>query len=115
MVGEQVQILNLLVGWSLKVYKHATLKLNVAMKVLYFKKAWPEVQQRVSITLSSNVTEFQKINHFVIFDTLNISSPNKALNNTNQYCFKHTISHYHELREILRNILRTACVLLHVY
>jgi len=47
------------------------------------------------------VTEFQKINHFVTFDTLNISSSNKALHSTNRHCNEYRISQYHELPEIL--------------
>ena len=51
------------------------------------------------------VTGFQKINHFVTFNTLNISSSNKALHSTNQHCSELKISLYHELPEILWNIL----------
>ena len=56
--------------------------------------------------------DFGKINHFVTFDTLNISSSNKALHSTNQLFSEHRISLCNELLEILWNILRTVCVLL---
>ena len=56
------------------------------------------------------VTGFRKINHFVTFDILNISTSNKALHSINQHCSEHRISLCHELPEILWNIYS-----LHVY
>ena len=61
---------------------------------------------------TTNVTGFRKINHFVTFDTLNISSSNKTLHSTNKHYFEHRIFLYHELPEILLNILKATCVLL---
>ena len=58
------------------------------------------------------VTEFRKIDYFVTFNTLNISSSSKALFGTNQICFEHRISLYNKLPEVLGNILKAACVLL---
>jgi len=58
------------------------------------------------------VTGFRKINHFVTFGTLNISSSNKVLHSTSRHCSEYRIIQYHELPEILSNILRTACILL---
>ena len=58
------------------------------------------------------VTGFEKINHFVTFDTLNISSLNKAFHSINQHNSELSISLYHELLETFRNISRAACVLL---
>jgi len=58
------------------------------------------------------VTGFRKISHFVTFDTLNISSSNKALHCTNQPFSEHRISLCYELLEMLWIILKAACVLL---
>jgi len=47
------------------------------------------------------VTGFRKINHFVTFDTINISivSSSKALHSTNQHCFEHRIFLYHNYQQ----------------
>ena len=58
------------------------------------------------------VTGFQKISHFVTFDTLNISSSNKALHCTNQPFSEHRISLCYELLEMFWAILKAACILL---
>ena len=63
-------------------------------------------------TKNRNVARFRKINDFVTFDTLNISNSNNALHSTNKHCSEHRISLYHELPEILWNILRSTCALL---
>ena len=53
---------------------------------------------------------FQKINHFVSFDTLNIYSWNKALHNTNQNYCELSFTLYYKLPEILWNILIAVCI-----
>ena len=58
------------------------------------------------------MARFWKINHFVTFDTLNISSLNKALHSVNPHNSELGIGLYHELPETSRNISRAACVLL---
>ena len=56
------------------------------------------------------MTGFWKINHFVTFNTINISivSSSKALHRTNQNCFEHRIFLHHKLPA---EILKAACVL----